>query len=203
MMWPGLLPHASVLQLCIRWIDDLEEVLSSMISSIPERFPAAARIELRCSNGPAERLDACLAALPDQSWPAVEAVRYRTRQPAATAAHIARQCPWLDELSCELDDIKGLAAALEGLAPAADTLEELSLSIEKPVEPGAAVPRAAEALRQLGGLQRLVVGKWEGPGAEQLLALALPALASLSSLEVTALEDSADAQPREIDLRSL
>ena len=97
---------------------------------------------------------------------------------AATVAHQARLCPGLREFSGRQKDCAALAAALEGLAPAAGTLETLCLGDRILIEP-AAVPRAAEALRTLSGLRRLEVN-WDGPDAVALLARALPALTSLS-----------------------
>ena len=163
--------------------------VDAALTSVGRRFPSATTIEL--DYHAAKRLDACLVALPDNSWPAVEVISVVMQYKgdpccylsASTATQVVRLCPRLREVSCEASGAAGLAAALEGLAPVAGPLEAASLKITGEVEPSA-MPRAVEALRRLDGLRQLKVDWDREPGAAALLGPALQELTSLSSLEV-------------------
>ena len=106
--------------------DDIADALG-----IPHRFPLATQIDLDIPDGSLDRLDACLAALPDHSWPMVKAVcidGYDRNLPASMVEHTARLFPGLREIRLATLLAPGgeLAAALEGLAAVAPTLEVLS-----------------------------------------------------------------------------
>ena len=158
----------------------------------------------------------------DRSWPVLETIVFvplslHQRLPPFAFMHMARLCPRLREVSTEVPLAAAeLAAALEGLAPAARTLEALEFSVgdytddppdtdadtadEEERELGAA-PGAAEALGHLSGLRRLSVGWDRQPGAAALLAsLSAPTL--LSSLKLDIGEWWEGAQPPQApDLR--
>lgn len=68
-----------------------------VLGSISTRFPAATTLKLG-GGCPAERLAACLSALPDGSWPAVEDLFTRGYVAATAAAHAARLCPRLRQI---------------------------------------------------------------------------------------------------------
>ena len=157
-----------------------------------------------------------MAALPDRSWPSVEAVHLRDRHdissdyfypPASTVAHVARLRPRMQELLCDSLDACELAAALEGLAAVAGTLEVLDLDLYPMTDDytddaenliNSTMPRAVEALTRLSSLRRLSV-YWEHD-ALRLLAPALPALASLTSLVFVGGEQWERAQPQQQQL---
>ena len=143
------------------------------LARVAQRFAFASRVQLAEGNDPVStaQLVACLAALPDRSWPAVEDVYGLDELPAATVQHAARLCPGLRSVTFRAHDGAELAAALEGLAPVAGTLAVLELGLrgDEAIEQGAML-RAAEALGQLSGLQRLdVCWRW-APGVGRLLA---------------------------------
>ena len=184
------------MQVCIELGGDLE---GEALACITQRFPFARTIERAGDGASFERLNARLAALPDRSCPAVEVVSSSIHNvPAGTVVHVARLCPRLREVSCRALDSAELAAALEGLAPVAGTLEALELTMQDyaqmsvgifapvQVEPGALLP-ASEALGRLRSLRRLHIVWEHEPGPACLLAPALPSLSSLSSLEVNGL----------------
>ena len=181
------MPHVYAPQLRI----DLGGDLAGPLGCIVYSFPFAAAVEMYgeiCDAPPAtERLVACLAALPDRSWPTVEAVSRFSwlYMPAPSVPHWARLCSGLREVSCGAHNGEELAAALEGLAPVAGTLEalRLSLTVYKGIKLDT-VSHAAEALGRLGRLRQLQVYWGCTPGAGCLLTPALVSLTSLLSLAV-------------------
>ena len=130
------------------------------MARIKQRFKFATTVELESDERASfERLDARLAALPDRRWPAVEVVSHRyTEVPAPTILHLVRLCPQLRDVSFQVLNGEELAAALEGLAPAAGTLQalRLSLKVAEGIEPGAAL-RVGTALVRLSGLRQLSI----------------------------------------------
>ena len=113
---------------------------------------------------------------------------------------LARLWPGLREICSDAPlNAAELAAALEGLTPVVRTLEALDLRVSKDadkvtdadpdtadeerIKPGA-MPRAAAALCNLGGLRRLKIDLSGEPGTVGVLAPALQASTSLSSLEL-------------------
>ena len=75
---------------------DLEEALGSITQ---QRFPFATTLWLNEDGSEWttwQQLDACLAALPKRSWPAVEEVHgWQGHLPATTVLHLTRLCPGL------------------------------------------------------------------------------------------------------------
>lgn len=134
-------------------------------------------------------ITACLAALPDACWPAVEEFRYRNSMlSAAAVAQVARLCPQLCMVSLDDDDTAASALAFEGLGAVASTLVALEFkcsTYDDTCDPSDA-RRMAAALARLSSLDHLNL-KWsdETGLAADVLAKALPSLRQLTSLDIS------------------
>lgn len=186
--------------------------LAEALSSIAERFPTAAKIEIADPrtrhdltrfwklDSFDEQLAACLAALPNGCWPAAREFCYSDISlPVPVAIHVARLCPRLRRVSFERGSHNSAAlcaAAFEGLAAAAGTLESLDFQSREdpPANDGdsscgpTSTQRMAAALARLSSLHHLkFVWDHQEPasfeGAE-VLAGAMPSLTALTSLKI-------------------
>lgn len=157
------------------------------LGTIAERFPTVAKTAFgNPGDGRSdEEFTACLAALPDGCWLAVDEVYYSIgRLPLAAVPHVARLCPRLRRIAAECgrsDSGAALAAACEGLVAVAGTLHSLQLFIS--MADSDAV-RTAAALTRLSSLQQLKLLSSDPFNAPELLGAALPSLQQLVSLKV-------------------
>ena len=195
----------STLQVCI----PLDDGLDAALGCISERFPTASKVDFTPVLNATDyhtRLAEGLAALPDNGWPAVEVVLIKDFCiPVPVAMHVVRLCPRLRHMRLRCNDDTdagvGAAAVLDDLAAVAGTLEVLEINCPAP----GGEAHVGAALARLTGLRRLQID-WDlawPPDAEGLLAAALPALTSLSSLAVTSLDhefEEDDSEEEDVDL---